>query len=99
MQSLKRKNEGPRQRAGNLDKIIILGFLLFCAGTMIFFQSMHNIDLSYNMKYGGLDINSFGYIQDSPTMYLNGLTGIHIAYLFLLSGATIFLFAKLHKIN
>jgi hypothetical protein len=62
---------------------ILTAMTLFIVGTFIFGMSYHNVDLAYNNRYGTLDMNGFGYIQNRDTMYMNGMSGITISWIFI----------------
>jgi hypothetical protein len=63
-----------------------IAIMLFMVGIFIFGMSFHNIDLSVNAVNGAIDINGFGYQQDKLTMYLNGMAGMEISVIMLISG-------------
>jgi hypothetical protein len=63
-----------------------IAIMLFMVGIFIFGMSYHNIDLSVNMQYGAIDINGFGFTQDKVQMYLNGMAGLDISVIMLISG-------------
>lgn len=63
-----------------------VAIMLFMVGIFIFGMSYHNIDLSVNMAYGAIDINGWAYQQDKVMMYLNGMTGMEISVIMLISG-------------
>ena len=69
----------------------MIGALFALVAVFLIILGLHNIDLSVNMKFGALDINWYGYVQDSTTMYLNGFQMIIFGVFFLIGSATIFL--------
>lgn len=65
-----------------------IALFMFLCGIFIFGMSFHNIDLSVNMKAGGIDVNAVGYVQDALTMYLNGMTGMGFSIVLMIGGFT-----------
>jgi len=76
--------------------IIAVSFFMF--GIFIFGMSYHNIDLAFNMAYGAIDINAYGYLQDRVIMHLNGLAGMNISAILLILGFTL-LFADIKALK
>lgn len=77
--------------------IKVLAVLLFIVGGYIFGMSYHNIDLAVNASSGAIDTNGFGYAQDKVTMYQNGLSGLNISMISMISGFTLLLGLKEKK--
>jgi hypothetical protein len=63
-----------------------IAIFIFIVGVYIFGMSYHNIDLAVNAVNGSIDTNGFGYSQDLKQMYLNGMMGMNISAVSMISG-------------
>ena len=62
--------------------------VFFMVGLFVSMVSIHNIDISFNMRDTQIDIAPSGIQRSKPELYLHGLLGLFIGLIFLISGFT-----------
>jgi hypothetical protein len=69
-----------------MGKILIMGLLLLTTGFLMQFSSLHNIDLSWNVKHLNLVDDNGIITQDVTSMYQNGFRNLWISPFFFVFG-------------